>query len=186
MSTFVKNRVNGLDMDQLARVVGEVQGDPAAGLAGFRVATEWKGATRTESVVTQWSLGGRSLPRDFAIPSDEPEEILGGASAPNPQELLMAGLNACLMVGYVAQASVLGVRIERLFIECEGTLDLRGFLGLDPDVSPGYEEIRFTVRIRCDGSREQIEQIHRNAQATSPNAWNLGRPVRLVPTLVVE
>ena len=38
-------------------------------------------------------------------------ELLGQNSAPNPQELLMTALNACITVGYVAGAAVKGVTL---------------------------------------------------------------------------
>ena len=98
----------------------------------------------------------------------------------------MAGLNACMTVGYVAGCSVRGIELESLSIETEGSLDLRGFLGIDKNVPPGYEEIRYTVRIKGNGTPEQFEEIHKTVMATSPNYWNLSRPIRLTPTLVVE
>jgi hypothetical protein len=36
-----------------------------------------------------------------------------------------------------------------------GELDLRGFLGIDPTVPAGYETLRYTVRIKADGTEEQ-------------------------------
>ena len=49
--------------------------------------------------------------------ADEPEEILGSNEAPNPQELLMAALNARMTVGYVAGAAKRGISLTRLEIE---------------------------------------------------------------------
>ncbi|MGC7358423.1 OsmC family protein, partial [Mycobacteroides abscessus subsp. massiliense] len=66
--------------------------------------------------------------------ADEPPELLGGNTAPNPQELLMAALNACMSVGYAAVAATMGVTVRSLEIETTGELDLRGFLGLDANV----------------------------------------------------
>ena len=54
-------------------------------------------------------------------------------------------------------------------IETEGELDLRGFLGLDEEVSPGYRRISYTVHLEGDGTREQFEEIHQAVMATSPN-----------------
>jgi hypothetical protein len=75
--------------------------------------------------------------------------------------------------------------IESLEIESRGDLDLRGFLGLDPEVPAGYPEIRYQVRIRSNGTEEQMREIHEMVMATSPNFYNLARPVKLVPELVL-
>jgi hypothetical protein len=98
----------------------------------------------------------------------------------------MAALNACITVGYVAGAAVNGITLSKLEIETTGQLDLRGFLGIDPDVKPGYDSIQYVVRIAGNGTPEQFRQIHENVIKTSPNYFNLSRPVRLDAKLQVE
>jgi hypothetical protein len=71
-------------------------------------------------------------------------------------------------------------------IETDGELDLRGFLGIDPGVRPGYEAIRYTVRIKGNGTPEQFREIHENVMKTSPNYFNISRPVRIDAKLEVK
>jgi uncharacterized OsmC-like protein len=104
----------------------------------------------------------------------------------NPQEHLLAALNACMTVGYVAQCAVRGITLESLEIETNGEIDLRGFLGIDPAVPPGYESLTYTVHIKGSGTNEQFAEIHEAVMATSPNFYNMSRAVALMPTLVVE
>ncbi len=98
----------------------------------------------------------------------------------------MTALNACVMVGYVAGAAAKGITLEKLELETRGELDLRGFLGIDPNVRPGYESLQYTVRIKGDGTPEQFRQIHETVCRTSPNYFNISRPIRLDVELVVE
>ena len=116
---------------------------------------------------------------------DEPFELLGENTAPNPQEYLMTALNACVMVGYVAGAAIRGIRLESLELVTEGALDLRGFLGIDPTVKPGYDRIRYTVRIKGNGTAEQFREIHETVLKTSPNYFNVSQPVAIDADLVV-
>ena len=97
----------------------------------------------------------------------------------------MAAVNACMTVGYVAGAAVHGITLEGLEIKTRGKLDLRGFLGLDDQVPPGYEEIEYDVRIKGDGTPEQFEEIHQNVMRTSPNYFNISRPIRMKGSLKV-
>lgn len=179
------NVVNGIDLDAVGATVAAVQADPTQALVRFSVSTEWSGQTRSRTRVRGYELGGEQIARDFEIASDEPHELLGTNQAPNPQELLMAAVNACMTVGYVAGASLHGIRLTRLEIETTGQLDLRGFLGLDDAVPPGYERIDYTVRIAGDGTPEQFEAIHQTVMKTSPNYFNLARPIRMTGTLEV-
>ena len=131
------------------------------------------------------SENGDKVERNHVILADEPEEILGSNEAPNPQELLMAALNACMTVGYVAGAAKRGIRLDRLEIETKGTLDLRGFFALSDAVPPGYPGIEYVVRIAGEGTPEQFAEIHAEVQATSPNFDNLARAIRIDAKLEV-
>jgi uncharacterized OsmC-like protein len=180
------NRVNGLDVDALRGVIEEVKKDPAKGMVAFSVTSRWQGQARSQATVESYRIGGQEVKRQFKVNVDEPLELLGENTAPNPQELLMTALNACITVGYVAGAAVKGITLEKVEIETTGQLDLRGFLGIDPKVKPGYESLRYVVRIKGNGTAEQFEEIHQNVIKTSPNYFNISQPVRLDAELQVE
>ena len=80
----------------------------------------------------------------------------------------------------------MGIAIEKLQITTEGELDLRGFLGLDANVKPGYEQIRYTVTLRTNAPKEKVEELHQLVMRTSPNFSNFASPIKMIPTLVVE
>ncbi len=178
--------VNGIDTDALKQVVSDVVQDPSKGIVRFQVKSAWQGQTRSRATVESYHLGGQEIKRHFTIDVDEPFELLGENTAPNPQEMLMTALNACIMVGYVAGAAMKGIRLDKVEIETTGQLDLRGFLGIDPAVPPGYETIRYTVTIKGDGGEAAFREIHETVMRTSPNYLNLARPVRIEARLVVE
>ena len=181
-----RNIVNGLDLDALSALIQDVSRDPAKGKTSWRVTTSWAGQTRSRARIEGFGIGGEQVPRRFSIDIDEPFELGGTDRFANPQEHLLAALNACMTVGYVAQCAVRGITLERLEIETDGEIDLRGFFGLDPAIPPGYESLRYTVRIKGNGTREQFAEIHEAVMATSPNFHNVARPITLNPVLVVE
>ena len=186
-ATAVKTTtVNGIDVEALRATIRDIERDPAKGIVEFRVKTSWLGQTRSESAVDSYRIGGQEVRRPFRVTVDEPCELLGTNTAPNPQEMLMTALNACVMVGYVAGAAGQGITLEKLQIETTGQLDLRGFLGIDPAVRPGYESIHYVVRIKGNGTPEQFREIHETVQRTSPNYFNLSQPIRLDAELMVE
>jgi len=178
--------VNGVNVDDLFALIDGVKQNPAAGKTSWHVASTWQGQTRSRAEVTGFAIGGQQVGRRFAIDIDEPLELGGSNRFANPQEHLIAALNACMMVGYVAQCAVRGITLENLEIETTGDIDLRGFLGIDPAVPNGYTSLSYTVRIKGDGTPEQFADVHEAVMATSPNFYNLSRPVGLMPTLVVE
>ena len=185
MLDIVKSRVNGLDLNELGEVVDAIEKDASKAQVSFGVSTRWTGQTGSESTVDGFTIAGERIKRSHKIVADEPNELLGGDSAANPQELLMAAINACMTVGYVAGAALHGITLDKLEIATRGTLDLRGFLGLDDTVPPGYEAIDYDVRIKGNGTPEQFEEIHQTVMKTSPNYFNMSRPIKMNGTLRV-
>jgi uncharacterized OsmC-like protein len=183
LSPVQKTIVNDIDLGALQDLVTEAEAHPSL---GFEVTTRWDGQFRSETRVGPIRAGnGDLIVRDHVIKADEPEEILGSNEGPNPQELLMAALNACMTVGYVAGAAKRGITLTRLEIETRGTLDLRGFFALADTVPPGYPSLEYLVRIAGDGTPEQFEEIHAEVQATSPNYDNLARAIRMEAKLEI-
>ena len=177
--------INGINTAGLLGAIDAISKDPAQGQTTWQVSTEWKGGTRSDTKVSASYLAGQRLAKDFTICVDEPVELCGTNQHANPQEYLMAALNSCMVVGYTALCSLEGITIEELRIETEGDIDLRGFLGLDPTVKPGYDGLKYTVHLKGDGTPEQFERIHRKVMATSPNYFNVSNSIPLTSRLVL-
>lgn len=186
MTTATENKtINGINTEALRGAIETIAHDPSHAKTHWEVTTHWRGGTRSDTRVTGCVLGGKPVSKDFTIRVDEPLELCGTNEYANPQEHLMAALNACMVVGYSACCAMEGIELENLSIQTEGDIDLRGFLGLDAGVRPGYDQLRYTVRIKGNATPEQFEKIHRTVMATSPNYFNLASAVPLRSRLVV-
>jgi len=186
VSSSSSNIVNGIDTDAVHTLIEDVDGDPAKGMTHWRVASAWQGGTHSRAQVDGFAIGGANVPRRFVIDMDEPFEIGGANAYANPQEYLLAAMNACMIVGYTALCALQGIALEKLEITTEGDIDLRGFFGLDPAVPAGYRELQSRVVIQGDGTEEQFQKIHQMVLATSPNFFNITRAIRVVPELTIE
>lgn len=151
--------INDLNPKALENFAQNVEQDPNKGEVNFAVTSQWQGGTKSVATVKNYRLGGVEYSREFQIEADEPKELLGTNTAPNPQELLLAALNACMTVGFSAVASLMGIELKSLEIKTSGTLDLRGFLDLNDTVNPGYDNVNFEVIISADASPEQLEEL---------------------------
>lgn len=178
--------INGIACAALRRMIREVSEDPEKGKVKFQVATTWEGGVRSDSHVKSMELAGEMRPRGFTIRMDEPPEFLGQNTGPSPQEMLVAAFNASIVAGYVAGCAQEGIVLEKLSIETAGELDLRGALGLDASVRPGYQQLHYTVRIRGKGTAAQFQRVHETVLATSPNRWNVANTIELKAEIMVE
>lgn len=185
MQTTQKH-LNGIDTVALGELVEEIKRDQRRGIARFGATTRWKGGMLSGTRISGWELGGDRLPKSFEFEIDEPPALLGEDRAPNPQEFLLAAMNACILNTFVAGCALAGIELESVTMESEGELDLRGFLGIDPDVPPGYTELYYTIRVKGSADEAAYRAVHEQVMATSPNFWNIARPIRLRPTIVAE
>jgi hypothetical protein len=103
MKIATPNVVNGINVDDLFALIDGVKHDTANGKTSWRVTTGWQGQTRSRTQVDGFEIGGRHVSRHFTIEIDEPCELGGSNRFANPQEHLLAELNACMTVGYVAR-----------------------------------------------------------------------------------
>ena len=178
--------INGIDTVTLKAFADVVSSDATKGVVEFGVTTRWSGGTKMESHASYFKMAGESHRRNFFIVADEPEQLLGTNTAPNPQELLMSAMNSCMMVGYIANAALMGIKIEKLEIETKGELDLRGFLGLSDNVIPGNKEIQYIIRVKSSASEKDLQELHAIVVRTSPNRWNIANAVPLTSKLFIE
>ena len=91
--------VNGINVDDLFALIDDVKRDPAKGRTNWHVTTTWQGQARSRAEIESYEIGGVNVPRRFSIDIDEPHELGGSNSFANPQEHLIAALNACMTVG---------------------------------------------------------------------------------------
>jgi uncharacterized OsmC-like protein len=77
------------------------------------------------------------------------DRALGGPNGtPSPGDLFCAALAASQDSSIRMAANVLGVRIEALSVDVRGWVDLRGAMGINPDVPVGYQTMQCTIRIQ--------------------------------------
>lgn len=151
-----------LDMDTFHQTKEAIRNDPELGRGAFTTVTEW----------VDGSLA-RTTARSFTLETDEPTPLGGTDKAIDPMELLLAAVGTCLQIGWVTHANRRGIDFRSLRIETRGDYDLRGYLGLDPDVPPGYLSITYTVEVDTDADPGALEEIRVAAENGSPVTQNV-------------
>jgi uncharacterized OsmC-like protein len=74
-------------------------------------------------------------------------------------DMLLEALIACAGVSLKAAAAVLDIPIKSAVVSVEGDVDLRGTLGVDPDVPVGFNDIRLRFDVDTDASDEQLQLL---------------------------
>jgi hypothetical protein len=177
---------NGIDVNALKGTIDVLRRNPAAAQTKWSVKSRWAGGTKSDHVVECCRIGGKAIDRRFTLHVDEPLEMCGTNEFANPYEHLLSAVNASMIVGFAAVASLTGVRLTKLEIRTTGNIDLRGALGIDPEVSPGLEGLQQTITIAGGATPEELRQIHEMVKKISPNYFTITNAVAMQSRLVVE
>ena len=158
----VTTMVNGVDLERLGATIDAVKGEPTLGRFEFRARSHWIDGGHSQSTIQGFYGAGqedstRSQP--FVMDVDEPPVLLGQNLAPNAGEYALQALAACLTGTVVYHAAARGIVIEGLDCEVRGDLHLQGFLGLDADIRPGYEQISVSIRIAGNFNQDEFSEL---------------------------
>lgn len=162
--------LDGIDLEAMNKTIEIIQDQPDKAAFKFRASNHWIEGTHNRAVVKGFYGFGEEHGADRALSfdEDEPAVVLGHDQGANPVEFVLVGLSGCLTTALVAQAAARGITLRSVESEIEGDIDLRGFMGLDPNVRNGYQQIRMRFTIDADASEAQIQELVELAQLRSP------------------
>jgi uncharacterized OsmC-like protein len=152
---------NGIDVDALFATIAAVKQDPEIAKFRFRATNRWLGADRNRTTVAGFYGAKQDQPhaQPFAMECGEPPVLLGADRGANPVEHLLNALIGCLTTTLVYHAAARGLEVRAIDSELEGDLDLRGFLGISPEVRKGYSEIRVKMRVESDAAAPALREL---------------------------
>ncbi|MBI5568445.1 MAG: OsmC family protein [Desulfomonile tiedjei] len=174
-----QNMVNGVDVDRLFATIDAIKESPSIAKFRFRATNKWIDGGHNRTTVVDFYGAGEDHRHGtaFELEAGEHPVLLGLDEGPNPVEYLLTALAGCMTSSIAYHAAARGISIRGVESRLEGDLDLRGFLGLSPDVKVGYENIRVYFKIDADISEEQKEELIQIAQKYSPVFNSVARPV---------
>lgn len=111
----------------------------------------------------------------------------GDNAGPNPGVYGRAALGSCLAIGYALWAARMNVPIRSMEIEVHADYDVRGELGIDDAVRPGYKEMRVVVTLESDAAEAEVLAMLEMAEKHSSylddyqNPVPVKRELRFVP-----
>src|SRR5215475_7027267 len=158
----VTSSVNGVDLERLSATIDHVTAEPALARFQFRATNHWVdgGLSRT-TIQGFYGAGQEDTTRTepFTVDTDEPPVLLGENRAPTTVEYVLHALAACLTGTIAYHAAARGIKIDGLETTIQGDLDLHGFLGLNSNVRPGYEQIEVTIKATGDFDDYQLAEL---------------------------
>ncbi len=162
--------LNGVKVDELFNTINAIKEAPGIAKFKFRAANKWVNGGLNRTTINNFYGTQKELSHKepFKLEADEPPLLLGEDQGPNPVEYALTALASCVTTSIVYHAAAKGIKLNSVESQLEGDIDLRGFLGLSKDISPGYKEIRMNFKIESDAPSEQIKELIEFAPSLSP------------------
>jgi len=162
--------INGVNVEHLFQTIDAIKATPRIAKFKFSAKNQWQvgGHNRTTINEYEGACQRHTRMQPFVLDNDEPPVLLGKDIGANPVEQVLHALAGCLTSSLVYHAAARGIKLDEVESTYEGDIDLRGFLGLDPKVRNGYEQIRVTFKVKGDAPQEKLQELVELAQKRSP------------------
>jgi len=160
---------NGVNVQALLDARNALADAPEAAQFTWRATNSWVKGTHSNSVVDGFfGLGGEQQHRStFTFDTDHPEVFAAEDHGATPVELVLVGLASCLTAGVAAVAQNREIQLRSVKATIEGSMDILGILGGDPEVRNGFNGITVKYEIDADASPEEIKAIVAQSQKRS-------------------
>lgn len=123
---------------------------------------------KAESVLLPEGMQVDSRVRKFTLRLDEPKELGGTDTGPNPVETLLCALGACQCLTAKFVARMKRIELKEYRVEVEGELDFEGFLKADGSVRPGLQVIRVRAYVKSTAPPEEIKALLAEVEKRCP------------------
>ncbi|TCS62861.1 putative OsmC-like protein [Primorskyibacter sedentarius] len=160
---------NGVNTEALIGARGAFADMPEAAAFTFRSTCDWIEGTYNANTINGYFGLGQEQERKqtFRIESDHPEVFAAADRAPTPTEIVLSALASCLTGGVAAVAQHRGIQLNSVRATVEGDIDVRGILGMDPEIRNGFSAIRVRFDIDADASEDDIRALVAQSQKRS-------------------
>jgi uncharacterized OsmC-like protein len=177
---------NGVNVQALLDAREVLKGAPEAAKFTWRASCKWENGTYSTAKVQEFfGLGQeQSHKTETSFDADHPEIFASEDRGITPIEYVLVGLASCLTAGVAAVAQNRGIQLRSVESKLEGTMDIRGILGIDSEVRNGYDDIKVTFKIDADASKADIEALVAQSQKRSAVYDVITNPVNVTVEVV--
>ena len=176
---------NGVNVTALLGAREALGQAPEAARFNWKATCRWMHGTHSRSHVQgYYGLGQEQRHRtEFAFDTDHPEVFASEDNGATPVEMVLTGLAGCLTAGVASVAQMRNITLRSVTAVVEGSMDIRGILGMDTDIRNGFDDVRVRFAIDADASREDIEALVAQSQKRSAVYDILTNPTNVTVTV---
>lgn len=142
--------------------------------AHYDLVTTWQGGMASRTLCQSFSADNAPpVLQSNVIDSDEPVSLGGEGLAPDPQELMLAAFNACMMATFIQEARAEDLALTHLEIHTDGHLPKGIPATGDRPAKDVSGKLQYVIHVSGVGTVHQFDGIHQRVINSSLNRWLL-------------
>lgn len=155
----MSDEINGVPCDKMFGAIAKFRENGELAQFQFSARNEWVEGTASRSTIHEWyGLGADQVHvQEFAFEADHP--TLGHGHGPTPQEYVLHALACCVTAGIVTGAAARKITLHKVSSTVTGKIDVRGVLGVDPDVRKGFKDVTIEYDIDADCTEDEKDAL---------------------------
>lgn len=166
-------RINNVDVERVKETVAAVRAQPEQARRANRVEVHWQFAEDQPQMSATVSVEGTP----FTLEADSPKFLGGGGLRPGPIPYCLFGFATCYAATLASVAAEQGIRLRRLSVAAETTVDFSRALGVSD--APPSQGMRFLVHAEADASRNTLEKLGALARERCPGVYCITHAIPL-------
>src|SRR6266849_8398093 len=174
MQEVTEKLLTGLEPSKLDQFVQDLRPKPDGAKAvngPWRSRVEWQGGLKAKGYM-----------RNHVASFDEPEGLGATDTAASAHEHILSAVGACMMTGFIFQATRAGIKIHNCEIALEGTFgNILNWAGLSDEGTPGYPEIKAKIYVKADADKKSLEELWNEAWKRSVVTQTVARGAKITP-----
>ena len=132
------------------------------------------------------NLQVRAVVGKHTVNIDEPLDQGGDETAPDPEEMLLVALAACIEMDWIIYSSAFNLDIREAVVQVEGTLDERYMISGGNNVPARLKTVKIISRVVTNASREKVERTYKKVQQSCPVNGSLHPDIKKEYSLEIQ
>ncbi len=155
--------------EAIQNTAAAIEADASAGKVKYQATTQWEEDVRCTANVREFET----------MTIDEPAAFGGGDEAMSPADVVLVAMGTCQEIMYAALASTMDIQLDECKVEVTADLDLKGLMGMDPDVPPGLLAVDYHVQLKSPASDEALKELIDVVERQCPLLDTLTRGIKV-------
>lgn len=168
--------LNQLEPSRLDQFVNDLTTKPdlvKATNGPWRSRVEWQGGLKAKAYM-----------RNHVASFDEPEGLGATDSAASAHEHVLSAVGACMMTGFIFQATRRGIKVHDCEVALEGSFgSIKNWAGLSDESTPGYPEIKAKLYVKADADQKTLNDLWNEAWKRSVVTQTVARGAKIIPEI---